>query len=266
MKILPISTLPSNSTLVDSLDYLFSVVSLTESTGDDQVKWKKEGSSAIESITDILLLAYKQIGNREIEAEWLNELITRYSFSASEILKPEKVSAIESGLRSQPGYDMRLNTAITYLLDELICNIQQHSMCHHCLVYAGMNSDADCVDICVSDNGISLYGSYIRSGRYSELLDQDSISALHLAKDGFSTKNRPDAENRGYGISSNLKMVIEGLRGSFAIISGNALYFHSGQQQILVGLPKQIEWQGTTIIARIPNNIPSSFSIYNYIA
>lgn len=267
MKTLPIRTLPGNVSLADILDFLFSVVSQTEIGGDDRVAWKKETtSSATVSLLDVLLLAYTQITGREISADWLRELNDRYSFTEAEILKPVRVDVIESALRAQNGYDIRLNTAVTYLIDELICNIQQHSMCHQCLVYAGMNSEADCVDICVSDNGISLYGSYIRSGRYSEQLDQDSISALHLAKDGFSTKNRPDAENRGYGISSNLKMVIEGLGGSFVIISGNALYFHSGQQQLLVGLPKQIEWQGTTVIARIPNKVSPSFSIYNYIA
>lgn len=266
MKVLTRKAIPSKTTLTEALDFLFSIVSQTENCQDRQVRWEVEVPTQLISICDILLLAYKQITDREIDAEWLNELIEQYSFTDAEILQPEKVGVIESHLHAQVGYDNRLNTAVTYLLDELICNIQQHSMCHECLVYAGMNSVADCIDICVSDNGISLYGSYIRSGRYSEQLDFDSISALHLAKDGFSTKNRPDAENRGYGISSNLKMVIEGLKGSFAIISGNALYLHSGQQQLLVGLPKQIEWQGTTVIARIPNNTPSSFSIYNYIA
>lgn len=266
MKVITRKALPSITTLTEALDFLFSIVSQTESSQDSQVLWKIEEPAQTTSICDILLLAYKQITDREIEAEWLNGLVEQYSFADSEILHPEKVGMIESHLHLQAGYDNRLNTAVTYLLDELFCNIQQHSMCHQCLVYAGMNTDANCIDICVSDNGISLYGSYIRSGRYSEQLDLDSISALHLAKDGFSTKNRPDAENRGYGISSNLKMVIEGLKGSFAIISGNALYLHSGQQQLIVGLPKQIEWQGTTVIARIPNKMPSAFSIYDYIS
>lgn len=254
----------TNSSLAQILDCLFSVVAFTETAASDSVELIPAIDQA-PGLLDALLLSFMQLSTKKISADWLQCLSKSCSFSENEIYDTSKLNGVECLLHNQPDFDVSLKTAVSYLLDELICNIQQHSMCHDSIVYARLNASNSYIDVCVSDNGISLYGSYVKSGQYLEKLN-DSISALFLAKDGFSTKNRPDVENRGYGISSNVKMVVEGLQGSFAIISGNALYLNTGDNQRLISLPEQIEWQGTTIIARIPNKMPQSFNIYDYIS
>lgn len=86
------------------------------------------------------------------------------------------------------------------------------------------------------------------------------------AKDGYSTKNRPDAENRGYGISSNVKMITEGLDGTFAILSGNALMINLNGTMQVASLPEDIEWQGTCVVIRIPIDPDRTFNLYDYIS
>lgn len=249
----------------NNLDYLFSTLGKTEKAADNVVEWVTDDDEQ-SNLADALLMAYSQITCKKIIAPWLFSVFDQFTFDGQEILHTDQIHCFEHNLRNNPAYDKRLNTAISYLFDELICNIQQHAMCHKCVLYAGVNSVLNSIDICISDNGISLYGSYVKSGRYMDKLGNESVSALVLAKDGFSTKNRPDAENRGYGISSNVKMIVDGLHGTLSIVSGNALYINTGKKQLFVNLPKQIEWQGTTIIVRIPNTLPASFNLYDYIS
>ena len=121
------------------------------------------------------------------------------------------------------------------------------------------------IDIALADNGITIFGSYVRAQRYLDLIGNSDAQALYYAKEGYSTKDLPNAENRGYGLSSNIKMIVEGLQGQFSIISGNALSIFDNQETIVIELPEDIDWNGTLIIARIPLNIPNDFSIYTYI-
>ena len=89
---------------------------------------------------------------------------------------------------------------------------------------------------------------------------------MYLAQEGYSTKDRPNAENRGYGISTSLKMVVKGLKGHFAILSGNALLINSAlKAKEIFELPDKIEWNGTMIVIRIPIPNPNNFNFYDYI-
>lgn len=47
-------------------------------------------------------------------------------------------------------------------------------------------------------------------------INGNDAEALRLANEGKSTKNLPNAENRGYGISSSKEMLSDGLHGSFS--------------------------------------------------
>lgn len=262
----PLNTLPKDTKLPDILNTLFAVID--NKTFDQNVisELGHHGCSIQPHLFYSLLLSYAQISSVEIKPNVSLQDQGIYVFNGYNEIQGSQVKDLEIWLRSQSGYNNQLNVPITYLLDELICNIQQHSYCHQCLIGISVNEANGSVDICISDNGISLYGSYVKSGRYKDNLGIDSVSAICMAKDGFSTKNRPDAENRGYGISSNIKMVIEGMSGEFSIISGNALYLNLAGRQKLIGLPEIIDWQGTTIIVRIPINISLSFNLYDYIA
>ena len=159
----------------------------------------------------------------------------------------------------------QLRQAISYMLNELVCNVQQHSQADTGIIHASFNKSLNVLDICVADNGISIYGSYVNAQKYLEQIN-NSAEALAMARKGYSTKNLPNAENRGYGISSNAKMIVKGLNGTFSILSDNALFHFTKENEIIEILPETIVWNGTIVIARIPIAIPDSFNIYNYIA
>ncbi|MBR5971128.1 MAG: hypothetical protein IK017_00570 [Paludibacteraceae bacterium] len=151
-----------------------------------------------------------------------------------------------------------------YLTDEMVCNIQQHSCSKHSCGYVKCNNEMNVVDVCFADDGISIHGSYVEKELYLEKLTEGDASAISLAKNGYSTKDRPFAENRGFGISTNLKIVTDVLGGTFSIYSGKALYIKDKQSVKMIDLPYDVEWNGTIVIARVPLP-PASFNMYNYI-
>lgn len=153
---------------------------------------------------------------------------------------------------------------IHYLLGELICNIQQHSKANNAWVDLWYNNALNCIELCVVDDGISIHGSYIENNVYCDKLEYGDASAINIARCGYSTKNRPEAENRGFGISTNMKIITDVLDGVFSICSGNALFLKDGPKAKILVLPKGIEWKGTIIIARLSLD-NSQFNMYDYI-
>jgi hypothetical protein len=97
------------------------------------------------------------------------------------------------------------------------------------------------------------------------LIGNSDAAAIGLAQNGYSTKNLPNAENRGYGISSNIQMVVKGLHGELAIMSGNALLAYVNGTVKLLSLPKEVDFQGTMIVVRIPSVIAENFNLYDFI-
>lgn len=180
--------------------------------------------------------------------------------SASTVIELLKNTLVEQGVTNMN----RLNSPVSYLLDELICNIQQHAHTGNGYAFMGYDSVTDSVELVVADSGITIYGSYVSTQKYLELIGNSDACALNLAQNGYSTKNLPDAENRGYGISSNIRMVVEGLHGDFAVLSGNALMVQSVDNKKILSLPPEVDFKGTMVIVRFSASIPSSFNLYNY--
>ncbi|MBO4602634.1 MAG: hypothetical protein J5651_05695 [Salinivirgaceae bacterium] len=172
-------------------------------------------------------------------------------------LKKNLGTSIPDGIKT-------INNPLTYLLDELICNIQQHACTDTGYIYSNYNEITDSVEIIIADLGISIYGSYVAAQKHLDKLGNSDAEALNLAQNGYSIKNLPDAENRGYGISSNIKMVVEGLHGEFAILSGNALMIHSANKKKIFTLPSEVDFKGTMVMVIIPATLPTDFNIYNY--
>ena len=158
-----------------------------------------------------------------------------------------------------------LNTPLTYLFDELICNIQQHAQTDKGYAYVGYIPSTDYIEIAIADEGITIYGSYVSAQKHIELLGDSDAFALNLAQKGYSVKNLPDTENRGYGISSNMRMVVDGLKGEFAVLSGNALLIQVPGRKEILSLPSTVDFKGTMVMVRIPATIPPDFDFYKYI-
>ena len=107
------------------------------------------------------------------------------------------------------------------------------------------------IHICLADDGITVYGSYIRAKKYLDQIDSEA-EALKMANDGYSTKDLPAAENRGYGISTSKDMLVNGLGGAFFMLS--------------VNLPETIRWNGTVILMKIPVKVRDGFRCIDYIS
>lgn len=207
-------------------------------------------------------------------APFLNAIVNVYNRNISEDIiqfaldndtTAEAINELKKNLgASIPDAIKKINNPLTYLLDELICNIQQHACTDTGYIYSNYNKQTNSVEIIIADSGISIYGSYVAAQKHLDKLGNSDAEALNLAQNGYSIKNLPNAENRGYGISSNIKMVVDGLCGEFAILSGNALMIHSANKRKIFSLPSEIDYKGTMIMVTIPVSLPADFNIYNY--
>lgn len=124
-----------------------------------------------------------------------NNLIRSFGLTEEETNKV--VKEVETDLISKDVRIQNCKMVLSYILDELICNIQQHAGVTQGHICAVKNQVTDTIDICLADFGITILGSYIKVGRYLDIIGDSAAEALCIAKDGYSTKNRPEAENRG---------------------------------------------------------------------
>jgi len=127
------------------------------------------------------------------------------------------ISTVEDILSNQSKLQPNITRGLKYLIGEIVDNIVEHSE---------------------SERG------------YNTI--ENHLSAMKAANQGVSTKNLPEAENRGYGILTSKKMIIGGLSGNFIMLSGNALYLKSREVDQSTALPDIVNWQGTIVAMRIP--------------
>lgn len=62
------------------------------------------------------------------------------------------------------------------------------------------------------------------------------------------------------------RMVVDGLHGEFAVLSGNALMLQVPNKRAILALPPEIDFKGTMIMVRIPAQVPDGFNLYNYMS
>lgn len=174
-------------------------------------------------------------------------------------------TVIQNVIEHQSNADNGIKTPLSYFLGELICNISQHSHSEYGYIYSQYLDREKCIDICIADHGITVYGSYINANKFIDIIEDNEAKALKLANIGYSSKNLPSAENRGYGISSTKQMLVEGLKGEFFMLSGSAFHRHIYTENKYIQLPKTFRWDGTIILMRIPINVPQNFDYSKYI-
>lgn len=186
------------------------------------------------------------------------------SFPASKDNDDEKdaiLTTVESLIVRQLSITPNVATGIKYMIGESIDNIIQHANAEQGYILAQSYPNKGYLDICIADSGITLLGSY------KTLMDNEiesDLEAIQAANRGISTKNLPNAENRGYGIITSKKMLVDGLGGSFIMMSGNAMHLYNSQYRKFVETPSNIRWNGTIIALRIPY-INKDFQYINYI-
>lgn len=175
-------------------------------------------------------------------------------------------SIVQDIIERQSKASSKIKTPLSYFLGELICNITQHSKGRFGYVFSQYLSKEKCINICIADDGITVYGSYVRTQKYLQLIGNSEAEALKMANEGYSTKDLPESESRGYGISSSKRMLVEGLGGSFFMLSGGAFHRHDVAGSVYIGLPKSINWNGTIILMKIPVDVPDEFNYIEYVS
>lgn len=166
-------------------------------------------------------------------------------------------------IEEQSRVDKSMKTPISHMTSELIDNIGEHSGSNYGYLFCQRVKKE--LYIVIADSGRTIYGSYVYSEKYIEEIGNDEAKAIKFANDGYSTKDRPEAENRGYGISKSREMVVEGLGGAFFMLSGTAFFRHNEDGINAVNIPEEYRWDGTIILIRIPLKAPDDFCFYNYV-
>lgn len=173
----------------------------------------------------------------------------------------EILTTIENIILHQVKAKTNISIALKYLIGENVDNIIEHSDSERGYIFSQAYPNKEFLDICIADNGISLLGSYMK---LNDNMFNDHLSAMKAANSGYSTKNLPDAENRGYGIATSKKMLVDGLAGNFVMLSGNALFLKSKSVDQYSELPKIATWKGTIVAMRIPY-VSESFNYINFV-
>lgn len=171
------------------------------------------------------------------------------------------MSVIESIIIRQSGLKQNIVSGIKYMLGEIVDNISEHSRSEYGYILAQCYPASRYIDVCIGDTGITLLGSY------SQLLDYDINNdgeAMLAANSGISTKNLPEAENRGYGISTTRRMLVDGMSGQYMMVSGDTVYVNTKAGSGYFELPYGIRFEGTIIALRIPY-WNDEFEYVNYI-
>lgn len=163
-------------------------------------------------------------------------------------VKDAILSSIENLLCRQLNIEKNVLYGLKYILDEMVDNITEHSESERGYIFAQSYPAKGYVDLCIADEGITLTGSFKKAG----IEVSSDVEAMQAANKGVSSKNLPDAENRGYGIYTTKNMLITGLNGQYMMMSGSALYLKDKQFDNIIELPGGLKWNGTVIALRIP--------------
>jgi len=170
-------------------------------------------------------------------------------------------SIVENILIQQLSIRSNVANGLKYIIDEILDNITEHSESDRGYIFAQTYPTKGFLDVCIADRGVSLLGSY------EKLPDNEitsDIEAIKAANRGLSSKNLPEAENRGFGIRTSKQMLIQGLGGQYLMISGSSLYIKTLNLDSFYSMPHGLRWNGTIVALRIPFH-SSSFNYINYI-
>ncbi|MEK6836261.1 MAG: hypothetical protein AABX94_01185 [Nanoarchaeota archaeon] len=112
-----------------------------------------------------------------------------------------------------------LINGVFYLVGEMADNVDQHSKFTQGSVMVQFYNKKGHIDIAILDNGITIPGAYEKNN----LEFRDDSQALTKALSGISTK--VGELGRGKGLGTSKKLVTEGLKGDFYILSRKGLYW-----------------------------------------
>jgi hypothetical protein len=88
--------------------------------------------------------------------------------------------------------------------------------------------------------------------------------AINFAANGKSTKDSPENEGRGFGIRTSKKMLVDGLKGKYLLLSGGAFLIKTIDKEEVVEVPANLYFKGTILLLRVPSLLNISFDPSEY--
>lgn len=282
-----------------SFNHLINVIAETEVT--DAVQWDFANANFLHPFFLAPLAIYKHTSGKDIECvniplriqSYLNSIcfdrmlhfdndseediemvmkkylektyIPLCSFAMTNSNKDKFGTVVQRIITKQANIQSGGVSSLSYLISELFDNIYEHSQSKNGYVFSQYLEREGYIDLCIADTGITIFNSYRNAQLYQEDIGESEVEALMLANEGYSTKNRPEAENRGYGISTSKKMLVEGLKGAFFMLSGGAFHRYENGTNDYIDLEGQFYWHGTIILLRIPTLMPKGYNYIDYL-
>jgi len=165
-------------------------------------------------------------------------------------IRENVLSKINSLLENNLKLNANYKTAISYIISEITDNIVDHSGVDRGWLSAQYYPAEQFLDVCIIDTGKTILGSY-KDNKVAGI--NNDFEAIEMAMKGVSTKDK----ERGFGMRTSKKLIEEGLKGKFVLISGSAMLFNNE----LIEFP--VKWEGTILALRIPQNIENfKYSTY----
>ena len=292
---IPIPNITRDDRIGSAFNHLFIVIQQTESRPND-IEWSFKSTLFLHPFFLAPLAIYKDYCKKNIICSDLNSNIEEYFkvicfkeiYDASDLSNQDtlrtyleksyipisrflinggnvdRIQEILQGIiETQSKISSKMKKPLSHLLSELVGNIGEHSGSKYGYLFCQRVKKE--LYITIADNGKTIYGSYIDTQKYINIVGKNEAEAIRIANEGYSTKDRPEAENRGYGISKSREMVVKGLSGAFFMLSGTAFYRHDINGINIVNIPNAYRWDGTIILIKIPIEAPKGFDFYNYI-
>ena len=252
--------------------FFLSPLAIYKNTSDKDIKCiniSLRMQSYLNSICFDRLLHFESDSRKDVDDVMENYLDKTYiplcSFAMTDANKDAFGSVLQQMIVKQANIQGGGSSSLSYLISELFDNIYEHSQSKNGYAFSQYLEREGCINLCIADTGITIFNSYKNAGKYQEEINDDETEALILANEGYSTKNRPDAENRGYGISTSKKMLVEGMKGSFFMLSGGAFHRYEAGTNDYIDLRGKFSWNGTIILLRIPVKTPQGFNYIDYL-
>lgn len=162
--------------------------------------------------------------------------------------------------KNQLNLNTTLYTAFSYILGEFIDNIDQHSLAPFGYIMVQHYPRLGFMQLCIVDTGTGILQSYLRN-KIPHITTH--AEALKQALNGKTTKIHDI--DRGFGISTSRKMLVQGLGGEFFLMSGNALFVYTKEHEQIVELDVKASWNGTILALTIPTEAPAEFNYLSYV-
>lgn len=199
--------------------------------------------AGISNVAPLLGRSYIPIGKLDInDPEGAQKLLDRF----------EELVLGQLGQLPQGG-----SSAIRYPIAEISTNIFDHSKREVGWIFGQYYSSKRYLDICILDRGRGFARCYAE-----ELgIEVDDGTAIRMALEGKSSKK---SDERGFGLWTTKRVVVEGMGGQCFILSGSSGYIASPNLETSFGLDG-VDWPGVIVAFRIPN-ISEPIDIYPYVS